>query len=193
MRDLLVTLSERFFDELTPRGFDPRLVAKHPIDSGPQSERARALSARLNAVRSGEPKQALIVWAAPYEAVTRRGPWVYVSRSLAERFSDEALAFVIAHEMAHHDLEHFSPAMVSTGWIGNQPRLERQADLKALEITLDAGFTGAGALEALDPSAWGPEPEPPTWPRSLFVQHPPMRERHATVRAALDRLTSGSA
>lgn len=188
MRDLLVELSERFFDELTPRRFDPRLVAKHPIDTGPLSERARAISARLNAVRQGAPKQALIVWAAPYEAVTKRGPWVYVAKSLAERFSEDALAYVIAHEMAHHDLEHFSPAMVSTGWIGHQPRLERQADLRALEVLVQAGFDGAGALEALDPEVWGPEPEPPAWPRSLWVQHPPMHERHATVRAALDRL-----
>lgn len=187
MRDLLVELSERLFDELTPQTFDGRLVAKHPIDTGPSSERARAIADRLNAVRDGEPKQAVVVWSLPYEAVTKRGRWVYVSRRLLKPFSDDALAFVIAHEMAHHDLEHFSPAMVSARWMGKQARMETQADLRALEILLAAGFSGEGALEALDPSFWGDEPEPPPWPRSLWM-HPSLPERCRTIRAALDRL-----
>jgi hypothetical protein len=43
---------ERFFDEVTPQGFDRRLVSKHPIDTGPLAARARGLADRLNAVRA---------------------------------------------------------------------------------------------------------------------------------------------
>ena len=183
MQHLLVELTERLFDGATAQGFDQRLVAKHPIDTGPQSERARILATRLNTVRDGPPKNALVVWAPSYAAITKRGPWVYVSSGLAERLSDDALAFVIAHEMAHHDLLHFSPAMVSTTWLGHQARLESQADALGLRLMLAAGFDGKGALEALDPAAWGPEPVRPAW--KPWREHPPMPERHQAIQALL--------
>ena len=95
----------------------------------------------------------------------------------------DALAFVIAHEMAHHDLLHFSPAMVSTTWLGHQARLESQADALGLRLMLAAGFDGKGALEALDPAAWGPEPVRPAW--KPWREHPPMPERHQAIQALL--------
>jgi Zn-dependent protease with chaperone function len=113
---------------------------------------------------------------------------------LAEGLSDDGLAFVIAHEMAHHDLEHFGPTMVAAGWLGHAPRLEYQADKRGLDLLLRSGFSGQGALEALDPGFWSGDspPDEPTEPselRQMWAQwrrrHPPLQDRLRAIRHSL--------
>jgi Zn-dependent protease with chaperone function len=177
-------------DALAGAEFDPVLVGKSWIELGPQAERARAVAARLNRVRSGPPKQAVLVDAPGYTAVTRRGRWVYVSSGFAQRLSDDGLAFVLAHEMAHHDLGHLTLMYLSAGWLGNRQQIEFAADRLGLELAVKAGFSREGALQVLDPS-WDDDlaDEPyREWPPALRTyllrfhrSHPPMSERRAAL------------
>ena len=71
-------------------------------------ERVRRVMARLNAERpDGAPLVAEILWVPACNAFTTVGSYVYISRRLLERLpSDDATAFVLAHEIAHHDCGH---------------------------------------------------------------------------------------
>lgn len=171
-------------------GFDRRFVSGTVIDTGAQAQRARTIADRLNAVRPGLDKQALILWKLPeHSAVTVRGRYVYVAMSLAQRLSDDGLAFVLAHEMAHHDLGHVSNPLGTLVAIGFGSEAELHADLKALEVTSAAGFDPRGGLEALDPEIWGPEDEEPErsdydprrWLQRWMRSHPPGPERMAAI------------
>ena len=54
-------------------------------------------------------KEVHVVWVSRVSALTMPGRHVYLSRHLLEelRGIDDMVAFVIAHELAHHDLGHF--------------------------------------------------------------------------------------
>ena len=95
---------------------------------------------------------ALVVWLATHGAFTS-GRTIYFSRRLLERMpDDDAAAFVVAHEIAHHRLGHIPQlsarwhvvgarvviAML-TKWVASE-RNERDADLLAIEMCLDAGY-----------------------------------------------------
>lgn len=188
MADLVDALLER----AAGRGFDPRLVGHSVIDTGPLADRARAIARRLNAVRAGRPKEPVVLWTAPHAAVTRRGPWIYVARSFVDRLSDDALAFVMGHEMAHHDLGHLALTAVAAARMGHSQRMERMADAHGLALAHRAGFAPRAALEAFAPELWLPEEErPPRWPEAVERwldrfrhTHPPPEQR----RALLERL-----
>jgi Zn-dependent protease with chaperone function len=64
------------------------------------------VGAQLQADR--DPEDRLIVeipWLSLFTAFTAPGRYIYFSRRLLERCpTDETVAFVIAHEIAHHDL-----------------------------------------------------------------------------------------
>ncbi len=176
------------------RGFDPHMVGGKAIDTGTEAERAIAICARLNAVRSQRPKQAIVLWTSDYSAVTMRGKWVYVAKGFAQRLSDDALAFVLAHEMAHHDLNHMRVDMIMTGMMGYRQQMELQADRHGLKIAMDAGFDPAGGLEALNPVIFVDEPEDPLeeWPEAMRdmvrrdkTTHPPIQVRLAAIREAI--------
>src|SRR6476646_8937674 len=111
-------------ETLAGREFDANLVGSHYVDLGPQAARARAVAARINAVRTGPPKDAVVLWTTGFAAVTRKGPWIYVSHVFAQRLSDDALAFVLGHEMAHHELGHLSTMYLAAGFLGNWQRME---------------------------------------------------------------------
>lgn len=198
---LLATVVDEALDRLAGRGFDLRLVRGRVIDAGPLADRARGLARRLNAVRSGRPKEPVVVWSvgpgAPghgFAAVTRRGPWIYVADALVKRLSDDGLAFVLAHEMAHHDLGHLTPTLMATSLMGHAQRLELMADAEGLRLMRRAGFDPAGALEALSPELWTPEEEPPeppseglaAWLDRFRRSHPSMRARHDALAALLE-------
>jgi Zn-dependent protease with chaperone function len=174
------------------RELDPRLVRGSYVDLGAQADRARAVAARLNAIRKGPPKQPLLLWTTGYLAVTRRGPWVYVSHGFASRLTDDALAFVIGHEMAHHDLGHLSTMYIAAGALGNWQRIELAADRHGLELAVRAGFSRAAALDALDPHWDDEEPADPfaDFPPALAEylnrfrrSHPPVAERRKALAA----------
>jgi Zn-dependent protease with chaperone function len=181
--------------------FDKKLVGQSYIELGAQADRARAIARRLNAVRHRPPKQPVLLQTTGYLAVTRRGPWVYMASGFAQRLSDDALAFVLAHEMAHHDLDHLTIMYVSAGMLGFRQQIELAADREGLNISRRAGFDPRGALEALassgdDPEDAGASRIPSSWPPELRahldrfrLSHPPLEQR----REALERwLASGA-
>lgn len=174
---------------LTGKAFDPSLIGQSYIDLGAQAQRARTVASRLNAVRSRPPKMPVLLHPTEYLAVTRRGPWIYMSTSFASRLSDPALAFVLAHEMAHHDLDHLSLLYASAGLLGNWQKVELAADREAVELCRRAGFDPHGAIEAMDQSGdEAPEERNAHWSAPIGAHldrlrrsHPPMRERKAAL------------
>ena len=127
------------------------------------TERIARVMARLNAARQdGEPKEAVILWLPRSTAFTFVGRYVYISRRLYERLpSDESVAFILAHEVAHHDCGHLDlyqglsswlPRSAATSYLAVLTALlersmysaekEAQADLYAIQLCLDAGYDG---------------------------------------------------
>ena len=114
------------------------------------------------------------------------GRHVFLTTGLLARLrSDDELAFVLAHEMAHNILGH-AAAMRSGGvghgigrGMGRSGRIvraaERAADALAGELMLDTGFdpvAGAAVLERLDGEGLGP-----------FADHDAAGRRVAAMRA----------
>ncbi len=111
-----------------------------------------------------------VLWVSEAGAFTGPGRYVYVSRRLLERCpADDAVAFVLAHEIAHHDLGHVE---LFAGWLWNLPRgmgsvmlaglfrsgakrcygpeREVAADRHALELCRSAGYDPALCLKLFD-------------------------------------------
>ncbi|MBB6048767.1 M48 family metallopeptidase [Armatimonas rosea] len=136
-------------------------------------ERVGRTMERLNRVRlacaqPGACSHALtaeILWLQEANAFTLPGRYLYITRRLLERAaSDEPVAFVLAHELAHHDLGHvrlLRPALERLGKtvgtaIGGllrhaerllySPEQERAADAYALDLCLAAGYAPASCL-----------------------------------------------
>jgi predicted Zn-dependent protease len=158
-------------------------------------DRISRVTDRLNVMR--RPELALethILWMDIMTAFTAPGRHIYISRHLLERASsDDPIAFVLAHEMAHHDLGHLHmfrgplaslrhvPGVLHAALLlrfADQfvlgPEKEHEADIRALDICLSAGYDGNGCLElfeileayALDHRdldiVYGPNDEPQT-------------------------------
>src|SRR5262245_9160319 len=72
------------------------------------AQRLERVMARLNAVRQdGIPLVAHCLRIPAFTAFTTPGCNLYVARQLLERLpTDECAAFVLGHEVAHHDLGH---------------------------------------------------------------------------------------
>ena len=163
-----------------------QIIRGRAVDTGPLAARCLEVVRPLNEVRQPEEaKRPWVVWDLPHAACTVPGPNVYIARGVADRIEhDDALAFVLAHEMAHHDLGHTGgvlgriPAgMAMAAAVQNLkrltfgPRLELDADARALEICLEAGFDRGRCLLALE--MFLADDEPPRW----FAMHPPIQER----------------
>lgn len=115
------------------------------------------------------------------------GQHVFLTTGLVSHMrSDDELAFVAAHEMAHNILRHAtimrSDAVAhgigrTLGESGRTIRaVEREADALGGELMLDAGFdpvAGAAVLERIDTDLG----------IGLFVTHDPARQRVAAMRA----------
>jgi hypothetical protein len=130
------------------------------------------VDARLQADRAPEDRFTVeIPWISIFTAFTAPGRYIYFSRRLLERCpTDETVAFVIAHEIAHHDLDHFGifrrsfarramklgpGAMIVLFFRALQhhvysPNWETAADLRALEICVKAGYDGAKCIRLFD-------------------------------------------
>lgn len=112
----------------------------------------------------------VVLWLRPLTAFTAPGRYVYVSRRLLERpLSDDALAMMLAHEAAHHELGHVK---LFRGWLRHLPRglpgsvvaaayrqAERRvygperevaADVRGLELCVSAGYEGRQCLRLFD-------------------------------------------
>lgn len=71
-------------------------------------ERVQRVAARLQTARPiPERYQVEVLWIQPITAFTLPGRYIYCGRRLLDHCpDDETVAFVIAHEIAHHDLGH---------------------------------------------------------------------------------------
>jgi predicted Zn-dependent protease len=132
---------------------------------------------RLSAVRPlAAPKiEAEVLWVREVTAFTVPGHYVYISRRLIERCaSDDPVAFVLAHEIAHHDLGHLhgldaiaaalpreipgfatgrAALLVALALIERHvhgPEHEAAADARGLEMCVAAGYNGHHCLQLLD-------------------------------------------
>jgi Zn-dependent protease with chaperone function len=114
------------------RAFDPRIDFSEWLhrelvrELAPEHEetwaidRVQRMQERLNQARVGKsPLHTTILAINPPLAFTLAGQHVYLSRRLLERLpTDDAVAFVLAHEAAHHDLGHFD---LCSGWTNALP------------------------------------------------------------------------
>jgi predicted Zn-dependent protease len=106
------------------------------------TERITRVLERLNAVRercpfpgaNPYPLRAEILWVGEMNAFAAPGGWVYITRELLQRFcTDDPVAFVIAHEMAHHDLGH---VRILSGTLAERLRQHLPEDAAALALLL---------------------------------------------------------
>jgi hypothetical protein len=133
-------------------------------------EMVRRVDERLQASRPPEERfESVILWIPEFNAFTAPGRHVYLSRRLLERARcDDALAFIVAHEIAHHDLGHLPDAeewgreLDSVGSALASPYLfllqrrlagperESDADAHGLNLCLAAGYDPYRCLQAFD-------------------------------------------
>jgi predicted Zn-dependent protease len=178
-------------------------------------ERAARVEATLQANRPEQDRYRVeILWIPECNAFTGRGPWIYVSRRLLERCrSDDALAMIVAHEIAHRDLGH-TDGLGGLLWLLERmaisPEMEADADAHGFNLCLAAGYDPArclSAFEVMEESAldwhdlagvFGPEAEiaaaldgKPEWRVALERWrhtrrrgYAPVRERRAVLWAA---------
>ena len=131
-------------------------------------EQVARVAERLQEDRPPEHRFEVVVpWFRIRTAFTAPGRYVYFSRGLLERCPhDEAVAFVIAHEIAHHDLGHLDMfrgpfARHAARMRGGKllvlffrllrkriysPQWECDADRRAIEMCVRAGYDGSKCL-----------------------------------------------
>jgi hypothetical protein len=116
--------------------------------SGLEAQRVQRVSARLQAGRRPGDRVRVRVVADPEEvAFNAIGGYVYITDALVRRCThDDALAMVLAHEIAHFDLVHPD---VGT-WREAVLATELAADHRALELCSIAGFDAARCMDAFD-------------------------------------------
>jgi hypothetical protein len=130
--------------------------------NGFMPERAERVAERLQAhVPEQDRVEVLVPWMRMRTAFTVPGKYVYFSRGLLERCpNDETAAFVIAHEIAHHELGHLElfrgPFTKHAAKLGAgqllvlffrflqkriySPEWECAADRRAIELCIKAGY-----------------------------------------------------
>ena len=134
-------------------------------------DQVRRVIDKINSVRNREPQFTVeVLWLREMTAFTAPGRFIYISRRLLERLPhDDAAAMVLAHEAAHHDLDHLADF---AGWTRRLPRtagswlvarlfrtIERrvysrehefEADRYGLRLCRQANFDGLKCLELFD-------------------------------------------
>jgi Zn-dependent protease with chaperone function len=147
-----------------------RLVDAYAAETHPWAlEQVRRIDARLQAdVPEAERLETLVLWIPEANAFTMPGRHVYLSRKLLERArGDESIAFIVAHEMAHHHLGHVAGTgallarlpgplqaiatdLVASRWFLANAEREAETDAHALNLCLAAGYDGRNCLKAFD-------------------------------------------
>jgi Zn-dependent protease with chaperone function len=132
--------------------------------NGWAAERVARVTERLQRdVPPADRLQTLVLWMDDHTAFTVHGRTLYISRRLLERLADDdAVAFVLAHELAHHQLGHV--IRVPRSWISalrwpviwlqlvliTTNAREHDADLRAIERCVEAGYDAERCIAALD-------------------------------------------
>jgi Zn-dependent protease with chaperone function len=150
-----------------------RLVGQETeIDErGWAAELARKVAHRVQLADSPrERKTPIVFWSGERTAFAAPGRYVYVSRSLLEEaMPEDAVAFVFAHELAHHRLGHVRrvlpafravrhlPGATAASFVvqiamrlATSPEMERAADEFAIERCLDVGYDGRACVRLFD-------------------------------------------
>lgn len=111
-----------------------------------------------------------VPWLEEFTAFTAPGPYIYISRRLLEVCrTDETVAFVIAHEVAHHRLGHTDifpewlaeltgaqiPLLITALYRSVEARLygpEREvaADRMGIDLCVRAGYQPSACLEIFE-------------------------------------------
>jgi Zn-dependent protease with chaperone function len=175
-----------------------RIFARLVAEGRTQSARAEAL-----------PWSLTVVQLADVEALAMPGGQVIVSEAFIDRraLSDEMLAFVLAHEIAHSILEHERQALTFARMLlpRQVPRSVQDmyveidfnfALLKSMELVMQQGEFEADELGLLLASAAGYAPDrqiefleqeaaQPAEPVPLVATHPPVRMRLEQLRLRL--------
>lgn len=132
-------------------------------------DRVEAVATRLQAGRPADRRFTVAIpWLRAFTAFTAPGRYIYFGRRLLERCPDEdSTAFVIAHEMAHHDLGHLElftgpfarhAARLGAGQLVvlffrmlqkriYSPEWECDADRAAIDLCVAAGYDPAKCLK----------------------------------------------
>jgi predicted Zn-dependent protease len=148
------------------------LAAHFDVETEPWAvELMERVSRRLHRERApAAPLEPVILWMTTPTAFTAPGRYVYYSRGLLHLASwEEAVAFTLAHEMAHHDLghtrlyrgnlalvRHLPASLIAAAIAGmadhwlNGPELEAAADARALDLCLAAGYDGLRCIQMFD-------------------------------------------
>jgi Zn-dependent protease with chaperone function len=129
------------------------------------------IAARLQSARpQAERREVIVVGLSDVTAFTVPGRYIYVTGRLIENCPGEAaLAFVIGHELAHHDLDHmqYFPRWfrdVGAHWVNEiiflavhgvqrmffSPERESAADRHGLDLCRNAGYEAADCLQLFD-------------------------------------------
>jgi Zn-dependent protease with chaperone function len=152
-----------------PRSVHEQLVDEFVVDATWAQERATHVAGRLNALRDGPPLEPVVLWASGLQAFTLPGSRVYLTRELMEQLPGEgAVAFVLGHEMAHHDLGHLSvdpavaaalpdvPLALDVALVAKhallvwaRPEWELAADERGAVLAMGAGYALDDCLAAL--------------------------------------------
>ncbi len=140
-------------------------------NSGWAFEQTQRVAEKLNQAREGRDAiKPVVIWIPQVTAFITPGNYLYISRELLQRLqSDDAVAFVFAHEMAHYDLGHvqvYTPQLSTLRYLPGgrvlalflgtaklmfpNPDRERQADEYGLDLCLAAGYEGKQCLELFD-------------------------------------------
>lgn len=169
-RDQVQERARHVVDALTDeRTVHEQLTEEFVVDATWAQERAERVADRLNAVRGADPLEPVVLWASGLQAFTFPGHRIYLTRELMEQLPGEgAVAFVLGHEMAHHDLGHLSVdpriaaalpnlrlasdvALVAkhalTVWA--RPEWELAADERGARLAITAGWRLDDCLDAL--------------------------------------------
>ena len=134
-------------------------------------EQVTRVANRLQAdIDEGTRLRVEVPWIEAFTAFTAPGRYIYISRRLLEICrTDEAVAFVIAHEVAHHRLGHLDtfpdwladipgsqiPFLIQGLYRSIEARLygpeaEVKADLMAIDLCVTAGYQAKKCLEIFD-------------------------------------------
>jgi predicted Zn-dependent protease len=181
-------LAARFLEQM-PRATD-----------GTLSRRVAAVGARLAQAPLAAPRRFHfdVVEAGTANAYALPGGYVFVTRRLAGLCGDDGeLAFLLGHEMGHILARHFAEKTLMTALLsalrgggvvaellgkGYSQQQEFEADEKGLELAVQAGFGGEGALALLGKLATV-SPGLAEFAQ-YFSTHPSTAERIASVRRA---------